>query len=91
MISFDDLEKLKREVAALQREHDRAEGTYRELMRRLKAEFKVKTLKEAKALLHEKEALERKAAIRYRKKKAAFERRYAERLRSLRDEPQDRI
>lgn len=73
MITIDDLEELKRKVFNKQQEKDRADGALSQVMSRIKSEFGVSTIKEAKALLVELEEKERKESIAYTKAKREFE------------------
>ena len=73
MINIDDLERIKREVERKQQEKDRAEGALNEILSRLKKEYGVSSLKEAKALLKKLEQEEVEEAEKFQKAKKEFE------------------
>jgi len=73
VINIDDLERIKREVERKQQEKDRAEGALNEILSRLKKEYGVSSLKEAKALLKKLEQEEVEEAEKFQKAKKEFE------------------
>ena len=73
MGSLDDLSRLKQKAERLRQERDRAEGRLEESLKRLKTEFEVASLEEAKALLLKLEQEETNARKLFESVLAAFE------------------
>lgn len=78
---MSDLERfsvLKKQIAQMQRECDKAQGALEEIQKRLKTEFGCKTLDEAEVLLEELKAEVKTIARKFRKEIRVFERKYRE-------------
>ena len=73
MISVKEYQRLKDEVDTKQREADRASGAFDEAVKKLKSEFGVENIEEAKELLAKLEKQETEAAEAFDKKLKEFE------------------
>ncbi len=78
IIAIDDYEALKRKIAALQRDKDKAEGALEQTLAKLKEDFSVDSIKAAKALLEELEKKRNKAFSKYQLEKKAFEEKWSD-------------
>lgn len=76
MIMLDDFEKIKREVAELERRAHQATGAFNQIMKRLKKEFGCATIKEAEALLEKKKKRELIYAKKWMKMKKVWLKKY---------------
>ena len=79
-LALDDFEQLKRQVDALTRQRDQAEGALSQILLRLKQEFGVKNLKQAKVKLAKLKAERTAAEEEYFRKKAKFVRKWKRKL-----------
>lgn len=79
-LALDDFEHLKRQVDDLTRQRDQAEGALSQILLRLKREFGVNNLKQAKAKLAKLKQERAKAEEDYFRKKAKFVRKWGKKL-----------
>lgn len=77
-ISVERYAELKRRLETVTREADRATGRQEQLLKELKSEFGVSTLKEAKALLAKKKRQLEAERAAFDKEVAALEKEYAD-------------
>jgi predicted transcriptional regulator len=80
MITADDFLSLQRRVQQLQRDRDKAAGAVDQLMKQLRKEFGCKSIEQAEALLEKYKDEELAALKEYNTAKAAFERKWADKL-----------
>lgn len=80
MISPEEFAKLQKHADDTAAQKAEAQGALNELMKQLKAEFKVSTLEEAQALLKKLEAKEGRLGREYEEAVAAFKRRWKQSL-----------
>ena len=80
MITLDDLDRLKAEVERRRQEKSRAEGALAEILKRLKSEFGVSSLKEAKTLLQKLDADKQKLEAEFAEAKEVFEKEFGNKL-----------
>lgn len=73
--------KLKKQVAALQRKTDKAQGALDTVMERLRREFGCSTLEDAEKLLRKLREQERKASSTFKAKRRRFEKKWSKVLR----------
>jgi hypothetical protein len=78
MLSSTQFNKLKKKVEQYRRDLDRSQGSQDELMKRLKKEFGISSIKKAKRLLKQLEREERDAEVKFNKALKAFEDTYKE-------------
>lgn len=77
-IDLKKYEQLKKAAVAAQREADRSAGVIEQLEKRLRSEYEVETLQQAKALLKKLQAEQRKAEEEYEQRYSEFAEKYPE-------------
>lgn len=76
MNHLEEFQELKRLVVEKQSQADKAAGALEEILKRLRKEFKCKTLKEAKARLAELTETEEKLKKRFESRLGKFKKKY---------------
>jgi len=83
MVTLDNYQELLRKVERLRAKHDQAVGAKKEILKRLKKEFGVSSLKEAIVKLEKLKDEEIEAARRYEHAKSKFETKWRKQLKEL--------